>query len=79
MNSEGLSGDRGGLEIPAVTADARSTEPLQIAAALGVPVSIVRRLQHRGILVDFDLTNLEVRERLWRAHMNSRRASGHAG
>jgi hypothetical protein len=79
MNSERLSGDRRGLDFPAVTADARSTEPLQIAAALGVAVSIVRRLQHRGILVDFDLTNLDVRERLWCAHMQWRRASGRGG
>ena len=49
-----------------------TSDPRQIAARLGVPVSSVRGLQERGILVHFDLTDLDVRELLWQAHVRSR-------
>ena len=40
-----------------------------IAVCLGVDESAVHRLQARGYLLVFDLTALEVRERLYRGHV----------
>lgn len=57
------------LEVISSTADAVEADPLRIATRLGVPVGVVRTLQERGILVHFELSDREVRERLWQAHV----------
>jgi hypothetical protein len=49
------------------TADPAETDPVRIATRLGVPVELVRTLQERVILAHFDLSDREVRERLWQA------------
>ena len=53
------------------TADPAETDPVRIATRLGMPVELVRTLQERGILVHFDLSDREVRERLWQAHLRA--------
>jgi hypothetical protein len=39
-----------------------------IAERLGVPEEAVRAVQRHGFLLRLDLTDAEIRERLWRAH-----------
>ena len=51
------------------TADAVEPDRLRIATQLGVPIGIVRMLQERNILVRFELSDREIHERLWRAHV----------
>jgi hypothetical protein len=53
-------------------------DPLLIATQLGLPVEIVRSLQERDVLVHFDLSDREARERLWEAQVRSARAKRHA-
>jgi len=44
-------------------------DPEAIAAVLHIDESVVRRLQARGYLQSFALTNAEVRRRLYLAHI----------
>jgi hypothetical protein len=39
-----------------------------MAACLGLDEPLIRRLQARGYLLAFDLSEAEIRERLYRAH-----------
>jgi hypothetical protein len=39
-----------------------------MAACLGLDETLIRRLQARGYLLNFDLSEAEIRERLYRAH-----------
>ena len=39
-----------------------------IAACLGLEEATIRRLQARGYLLSFDLSEAEIRERLYHAH-----------
>jgi hypothetical protein len=50
------------------TVDAVEPDAFCIAAQLGLPIGIVEMLQERNMLVRFDLSDREIRERLWRAH-----------
>jgi hypothetical protein len=68
------------LEVISSRADlhlAAGDDPVRIATRLGLPVDIVRKLQARGILVHLELSDREVRERLWQAHL--RRSLPNAG
>ena len=51
------------------TKAAVESDPARIASRLGVPIDLVRALQERGVLTRFDLSEREVRERLWQAHL----------
>jgi hypothetical protein len=42
-----------------------------IAERLGLPEDVVRAVQRRGFLRRLDLDDVEIRERLWRAHLRS--------
>jgi hypothetical protein len=46
-----------------------ATDTHSIAACLGVDEDTIRRLQARGYLLRFDLTEREVRRRLYDAHL----------
>ena len=46
-----------------------TADPQAIAACLGLHETTVRGLQARGYLLEFDLTEAEVRERLYCAHL----------
>jgi hypothetical protein len=51
-------------------------DPELIARRLGLSLELVRRLQSRGALGRFDLSDAEIRRRLWEAQV---RAAGGAG
>ena len=53
------------------TADPTQADPVLTATRLGLPVELVRTLQEGGILTHLDLSDREVRERLWQAHLRS--------
>ena len=46
-----------------------ASDPQFIAACLDLDENIIRQLQARGHLLDFDLTEVEVRQRLYDAHL----------
>ena len=46
-------------------------EPAGIRARFGLPVELVRLMQSRDILVRLDLSDVEIRELLCEAHMES--------
>jgi hypothetical protein len=50
------------------TVDAVEADGFRIAAQLSLPIGIVEMLQERNMLVRFDLSDREIRERLWQAH-----------
>ena len=54
---------------PAPAAAAAEADRLRIATQLGVPTGIVEMLQDRNILVRFELSDREIRERVWLAHV----------
>jgi len=53
----------------APVAAAAEADRLRIATQLGVPTGIVEMLQDRNILVRFELSDREIRERVWLAHV----------
>jgi hypothetical protein len=50
-----------------------------IAERLGLPQEAVRNVQRRGFLRRLDLSDAEIRERLWRAHLAFVRRRGRGG
>ena len=55
-----------------------ATDVRTIAVRLGIEPALVRRLQARGYLLRLDLTEREIRERLFRAHLRFARSRNHA-
>jgi hypothetical protein len=47
----------------------RATDPAQIARRLGLSEQLVRRLQARGALHRFELSEAEIRRRLYEGHI----------
>lgn len=50
---------------------AESTDAGWIARRLGLSEEVVRRLQRRGVLSRFDLSDAEIRRRLYEANLRS--------
>lgn len=53
----------------APTAAALVADRARIATQLGVPTRVVEMLEERNVLVRFELSDHEIRESVWQAHV----------
>ena len=54
----------------------KAVDAKEIAERLGVPQEAVRNVQRRGFLRQLDLDDREIRQRLWRGHLDYSRRAG---